>query len=60
MEMSKKNKLPTRKKIDLELLHQILGPRYTRSLLAEDTANIWEDVDLIIDSDNFCTTCQIS
>ena len=29
-DMSKKNKLPARKKIDLELLHKILGHRSTR------------------------------
>ena len=39
MENPKKNKLPARKKIDLELLHQILGHRSTRSLLAGDIAN---------------------
>ena len=43
-DMSKKNKLPARKKIDLDLLHQRLGHRSTRSLLAGDTANVWEDV----------------
>ena len=32
MENSKKNKLPSRKKIALELLHQRLGHRSTRSL----------------------------
>ena len=40
MEKSKK-KLPARKKIALELLHQILGHRSNRSLLAGDTANVW-------------------
>ena len=30
--MSKKNKFPARKKVALELLHQILGHRFTRSL----------------------------
>ena len=54
--ISKKNKFPERKKIALELLHQILGHRSTRSLLAGDTANIWEDVELIIDQDPFCTS----
>ena len=39
-DMSKKNKFPARKKIALELLHQILGHRSTRSLLAGDTANV--------------------
>ena len=41
--MSKTKKLPARKKIDLELLHQKLGHRSTRSLLAGDTANFCED-----------------
>ena len=58
--MSKKNKSPTRKKIALEVLHQRLGHRSTRSLLAGDTAKFWEDVDLRIDPDPFCTSCQIS
>ena len=39
--MSKKNKSPARKKIDLELLHQRLGHITTRSLLAGDTSNVW-------------------
>ena len=38
MEKSKKNKLPARKKIDLELLHQRLGHRSTKSLLSGYTA----------------------
>ena len=58
--MSKKNKLPARKKIALEWPHQILGNRSTRSLLAGDTANIWKDVELKIYPDPFCTSCQIS
>ena len=41
-DVSKKN--PARKKIDLELLHHRLGHRSTRSLLAGDTANVWEDI----------------
>ena len=59
-EMSKKNKLPARKKIVLELLHQRLGHRSTRSLLAGDNANVWEDVELRIFPDPFFTSCQIS
>ena len=58
--MSKKNKFPARKKIALELLHQRLGHRSTRLLLAGDTSNVWEDVELRIDPDPFCTSCQIS
>ena len=58
--MSKKNKFSERKKIALELLHQRLGHRSTRSLLSGDTANVWEDADLRIDPDPFCTSCYIS
>ena len=58
-DVSKKNKFPARKKFILELSHQRLGHRSTRSLLAGDTANVWEDVDLRIDPDLFCTSCQI-
>ena len=60
MEKSKKNKFPAIKKIALELLHQRLGHRSTRSLIAGDTANVWEDVELRIYPDPFCTSCQIS
>ena len=47
--LSKTKKLPSRKKIALELLHQILCHRSTRLLLAGDNANVWEDIELIID-----------
>ena len=58
MEKSKKNS--ARKKIALELLHQRLGHRSIRSLIAGDTANVWEDVELRIYQDPFCTSCKIS
>ena len=58
--MSRTNKSPVWKKISLELLHQRLGHRHTRSLLAGDNANVWEDIELRIDPDNFFTSCQIS
>ena len=54
----KKN--PARNKNALELLHQILGHRSTRSLIAGDTDNLWEDEELRIDPDPFCTSCKIS
>ena len=57
--MSKKNKFPARKKIALELLHQRLGHRSTISLLSGDTENVWEDVELRIYPDPFCTLCRI-
>ena len=42
--MEKKKQLPARKKIALELLHQRLGHRSTRSLFAGDTESVWEDM----------------
>ena len=51
MESSKKN--PKRKKIALELMHQRLGHRSTRSLMAGDNSNVWEDAELKIDADLF-------
>ena len=58
MESSKKN--PKRNKIALELMHQRLGHRSTRSLIAGDTVNVWEDAELKIYPDPFCTSCKIS
>ena len=54
-EMSKTKKLPSRKKIALEFVHQRLGDRSTKSLMAGYTANLWEYIDLRIDTDPFCT-----
>ena len=58
--MSKKKKLPARNKIALELLHQRIGHSSTKSMLAGDTDNVWEDVELRIDPYHFFTSCQIS
>ena len=44
------------KKITLESLHQRLGDRSTRLLLAGDTANVWEEIEFRIDPDPFCTS----
>ena len=57
MESSKKNpeRNPKRKKFALELMHQRLGHRSTRSLIAGDNVNVWEDEELKIDPDPFCT-----
>ena len=58
--MSKTKKLAPRKKVALELLHQILGNRYTRSLIARGTADVWKDIDFRIYIFPLCTSCQIS
>ena len=55
MEKSKKNKLPARHRVALELLHQILGHRSTRLFLAGYIVNVWEYVELRIYPDPFCS-----
>ena len=59
-EISKTKKLSARRKIALELLHQRLGHRSTISLLAGDTANVWEYIELRIYPYPFCTSFKIS
>ena len=54
-DMFKSNKLAPINKSALRLLHHRLGHRYTRSFMAEDTANAWKDNELRIDPDPFCT-----
>ena len=51
---------PPKKKCSLELFHQILGHRSTRSLLNGDTAICFQDIDLRVYPYPFCTSCQIS
>ena len=58
--MSKTNKVLSRKKTALQFLHERLGHRSTISLLAVDDANVWKDIELIIDPDPFCASCHIS
>ena len=58
-EMSITKIIQSRKKIALELVHQILCHRSTRSLLYGDTDNVWEDIELRIYPDPFCTSCHI-
>ena len=43
----------------LKLLHLRLGHRSPRSLLAGDTAKFWQEIELRVDPDTFCTSCQI-
>ena len=59
-QMSKTNKLTPRNKVALEFLKQRLGHRSTRSLMAVDTANVWENIELIIDPDPFFKSYHIS
>ena len=46
--MSKSNKLPSRKKVDLGLLQHGLGHRSARALMAGDTENVCHDIELRI------------
>ena len=59
-QMSKSKKTAPRNKVALELLHYRFGHRSTRSSMAGDTENVWKDIELRIDPDPFCKSCQIS
>ena len=58
-QMSKSKTFSPRKKFALELLHQRIGHRYTRSFIAGDTENVWKDTEIRIYPDPFCTSCHI-
>ena len=47
-------------KFFFELLHQRLGHRSRRSLLAGNNGNSWKDIEIRVDPDPLCTSCQIS
>ena len=51
---------PARSRISLERLHQRLGHRATRSLIAADTAGLWADTEIWMSPDPFCTSCKIA
>ena len=59
-EKAKSNKVAPRNKVVLVFLHHRLGHRPTTSLMAEYTANVWQDIKIGIDTDPFCISCQIS
>ena len=58
--MSKSTKVLPIKKVDLELLHHILGHGFISSLMAGDNKTFWQDIELRIDPDPFFKSCQIS
>ena len=59
-ERSKPKRPILTKKFSLDLLHQILGHFFTRSLLSGYTVNVWKDIKFKVYADPFCTSCQIS
>ena len=59
-ENTKSKEVGPRKKVDLELLKQRLRHRSIRSFMDGDAANVWQDIELRIDPDHFCISCQIS
>ena len=58
-QIPKSKKLAPRNNVDLVLLHHRLGHISTISLMAGDTGNFWKDIELGIDPDPFCASCQI-
>ena len=46
-------------KVSLKLSHQRLGHTFKRSILAGDTENVWQEIELRVDPDPFFKSCQI-
>ena len=59
-EKSKSQKQIPKKKFSLELLYHRLGKISTRSLMARDTVNVWQYIELRVYPDTLFTSCQIS
>ena len=58
--ISKSKKIAPRNKAALGLLQNILGHRSTISLISGDTVSLWQEIELRIGPEPFCTSCQIS
>ena len=48
------------KKIPLGLMHRRFGHRSSKSLLLADESNLYSDIKIIPEQDQFCATCKIS
>ena len=53
-------KVASRKEVALELLQNRLVHISNRSLMDDDTENVCQYIELRIDTEPFCTSCQIS
>ena len=58
-EKSNSQKQIPEEKISLGILHQTLGHRSTRPLLDGYNANVWKYIEIRVDPDPCCTSCQI-
>jgi hypothetical protein len=51
---------PKRTKVQLRLLHRRLGHKLISALLLAQRDNIWSDIEIIPEQDEFCETCKIT
>jgi hypothetical protein len=51
---------PKRTKVQQRLLHRRLGHRPISALLLAQRDNIWSDIEIIPEQDEFCETCKIT
>ena len=59
VESKLQEKIP-KKKVSLEIYYQRLGHKSTSSLLSGDTPNFWQDIEIRVDPNPFCTSYSIS
>ena len=49
-----------KKRMDVELAHEIFGHRSISSLMLGSNANVWDDLELIFSGDSWCDMCRIA
>jgi transposase InsO family protein len=53
-------KLPKRTRVQQRLLHRRLGHRPISTLLLAQRDNLWSDIEIVPEQDEFCETCKIT
>ena len=52
--------LKLKRRMDVELAHNIFGHRSISSLLNASQAKVWDDIQLIVNGDSWCDSCKIA
>ena len=52
--------ISNKKRMDVELAHNIFGHRAISSLMSASNAEVWDDLKLIFSGDSWCDKCKIA
>ena len=53
-------RITNKRRMDVELAHNIFGHRAVSSLMSASNANIWDDLKLVFSGDSWCNKCKIA